>query len=58
LAEGVTAALVAAGVLGLWFPSTRGISVAAVAALTFRFPWLGLLILILSAAAFYLLRIR
>ena len=58
MAEGITAALITAGVLGLWFSTTRAISVAAVAALTFMFPWLGLVILIGSAAAFYVFRIR
>jgi hypothetical protein len=58
LVEGITAALITAGVLGLWFSSTRGISIAAVAALTFLFPWLGVVVLIGSFAAFYLFRIR
>ena len=58
MAEGITAALVAAGVLGLWFSATRGISIAAVAVLTLLYPWLVVPILIASAAAFYRFRIR
>ena len=58
MAEGITAALIAAGALGLWFSATRGISIAAVAVLTFIFPWLVVPILIVSAAAFYRFRIR
>ena len=40
LTPGVVAALITAGFLGLWFPTTRGIAVAALAALTFFYPWL------------------
>jgi hypothetical protein len=58
LAFGITAALIAAAVLGLWFTATRGIAVAAVAALTFLFPWLAAPILIGSVGAFYLFRFR
>ena len=58
MSPGITAALVAAAVLGLWFSTTRGISIAAVAALTLLYPWLVLPILIFSAAAFYRFRIR
>ena len=58
MAEGITAALIAAGVLGMWFSATRAISIAAVAVLTFIFPWLVVPILIVSAAAFYRFRIR
>ncbi len=54
----ITAALVAAGVLGMWFSTTRGISIAAIATLVFMFPWLAVLVLIGSAAAFYLFRIH
>ena len=54
----ITAALVAAGVLGLWFSTTRGISIAAIAILVFLFPWLAVLVLIGSVTAFYLFRIR
>ncbi len=58
MAGGFIAALVTAGVLGLWFSSTRVVSIAAVAALAFLFPWLGALVLIASAVAFYLFRFR
>lgn len=54
----ITAALITAGVLGLWFSSTRILSITAVAILAFGFPWLVVLILIGSAAAFYIFRLR
>ena len=54
----ITAALITAGVLGLWFSSTRILSITAVAILAFVFPWLVVLILIGSAAAFYIFRLR
>jgi len=58
LTASITAALVTAGVLGLWFSSTRGISIGAVAILTFVFPWLVVLVVIGSVLAVYLFRIR
>lgn len=54
----ITGALVVAAVMGLWFSSTRVISIGAIALLVFLHPWLVVLILIGSAAAFYLFRIR
>ena len=54
----ITAALIAAGVLGMWFSTTRAISIAAIAVLVFLFPWLAVLVLIGSVTAFYLFRIR
>ena len=53
----ITAALVTAGVLGLWFASTRPISILAVTALAFFHPWLAVLICIGSAAAFYVFHV-
>lgn len=53
----VTAALVAVGVLGLWFPTTRVFALTAVSVLTFRYPPLGLAIL-LASAGFFLFRNR
>ena len=58
LTAGAIAALITAGFLGLWFSTTRGIAIAAIAALTFFFPWLVVPVLIASVAAFYLFRIR
>lgn len=49
MTEGITSALVAAFVLGLWFPTTRGMSIAAAAILTFIYP--SLLAAILGGAA-------
>lgn len=54
----ITAALITAGVLGLWFASTRILSLTAVAVLVFIFPWLVALILIGSVAGFYFFRVR
>jgi membrane protein implicated in regulation of membrane protease activity len=58
LAVSVTAALIVAGVLGIWFSTTRAISIGAIALLVFLHPWLVVLVLIGSATAFYLFRIR
>lgn len=58
MAVSVTAALIVAAVVGLWFPSTRVISVGAIALLVFLHPWLVVLVLIGSATSFYLFRIR
>jgi hypothetical protein len=58
LAVSVTAALIVAGVVGMWFPSTRVISIGAIALLVFLHPWLVVLVLTGSAAAFFLFRIR
>lgn len=54
----VSAALIVAGVVGLWFSTTRVISIGAIALLVFLHPWLVVLVLCGSAAAFYLFRIR
>jgi hypothetical protein len=58
LAVSVTAALIVASVVGIWFSSTRVISIGAIALLVFLHPWLVVLVLIGSATAFYLFRIR
>jgi len=58
LSLAVTAALVSAGVLGLWFSSTRGIAIMAIAALSFMFPVLAVLILVGSALSFFVFRSR
>ena len=58
MTERVTAALVVAGAMGLWFPSTRGYAILATAALSFIFPWLVIVILLGSAAAIYVHHIR
>lgn len=54
----VTAALIVAGVVGIWFSTTRVISIGAIALLVFLHPWLVMLVFIGSATAFYLFRIR
>ncbi len=58
MAVSVTAALIVAGVVGMWFPSTRVISIGAIALLVFLHPWLVVLVLAGSATAFYLFRIH
>jgi hypothetical protein len=58
LVFGITAALIAAAVLGMWFTSTRVLSITSVAILVFIFPWLVVLVLIGSAAAFYVFRLK
>lgn len=50
----ITAALLAAGSLGLSFSNTRSMAIAAIAALTFVYPWLALLVLPLAGAFIYL----
>jgi hypothetical protein len=42
----------------LWFSTTRGIAIIAIAVLAFFYKWLAVLILAGSAAAFYLFRLR
>ena len=58
MAVSVTAALIVAGVVGIWFSTTRVISIGAIALLVFLYPWLVVLVLVGSATAFYLFRIR
>ena len=53
LTAGAIAALITAGFLGLWFSTTRGIAIAAIAVLTVFFPWLVVPVLIASVAAFF-----
>lgn len=53
MVAGITAALVTAMVLGLWFSSTRGMSIGAAALLTFLYPSLLAPILIGSGIAIY-----
>lgn len=58
MAVSVTAALIVTGVVGIWFSTTRVISIGAIALLVFLHPWLVVLVLTGSAAAFFLFRIR
>ncbi len=58
MAISVTASLTVAGVVGMWFPNTRVISVGALALLVFLHPWLAFVVIAVAAAAFYFLRIR
>ena len=58
ITAGITAALIVAGVLGLSFSSTRGMAIAAIAALTFIYPALVIPILALVGAILFLHHIR
>ena len=54
----IASALISATVLGLWFPTTRGLAIVAVALMAASQPWLVVPIALGSAAAFYLFRVR
>jgi hypothetical protein len=54
----IGSALRTAAFLGLWFPTTRGIAIVAVAIMAAAQPWLVVPIAIGSAAAFYVFRLR
>lgn len=54
MTAGIPAALTTALVMGFWFNSTRPMSIAAAAALTFMYPQLLVLVLIGSALAVWL----
>lgn len=58
MTEGITSTLIVAGVLGIWFPTTRGMGIAALAALAFIYQWMVIVILFGSVAAAYLIRSR
>lgn len=49
----ITAALIAAGILGLAFSSTRGVAIAAIAALTFIYPAIVILVIAGTGVALY-----
>ena len=51
-------AVTAVAVLGFWFSSTRAVALAATGILAAIFSWLAVLILLGSAAAFYLFHLR
>jgi hypothetical protein len=52
------AGLVTACAISFWFPSTRGIGILATALLSIAYPWLSALILLASAASFFLFHVR
>jgi len=58
LTQAITAALIAAGILGLSFNSTRPMAIAAIAALTFIYPALIVLVIAGAGAAIYLNHFR
>jgi hypothetical protein len=56
--ESITAALIAAALLGMWFSATRWIAIAAAAALCLLFPWLVVVVIVGVAWAFHFFKIR
>lgn len=59
MTAGLTAALIVTAALGVSFRTTRGIGIAAIAALCFLFPWLAVAVLIgVCALAYHFLRKR
>jgi hypothetical protein len=50
--SGITAALVVAAALGASFRTTRHIGIAATAALVFMWPWLAVVVLVITVAVF------
>ncbi len=55
---GITSALLVAGLLGLAFSSTRGLAIAAIAALTFIYPVVAILVVAGLGVAIYIKVIR
>ena len=58
MTSSVTAALVVAGILGMSFSSTRPMAIAAVAALTFIYPALVILVIAGAGVSMYLTHFR
>jgi len=56
--DSITAALIAAALLGMWFSATRWIAIAAAAALCLLFPWLVVVVIVGVASAFHFFKIR
>jgi hypothetical protein len=54
----ITAALIAAALLGIWFNATRWISVAAFAVLCLLYPWLVAFVIVGVAWAFFHFKVR
>jgi hypothetical protein len=54
----ITAALIAAALLGIWFNVTRWISITASAALCLLHPWLVVLVIFGVAWAFFHFKVR
>jgi hypothetical protein len=54
LTQALTAALLAAGILGMSFSSTRPVAIAAIAALTFIYPALVTVVIVGAGVAIYL----
>jgi DUF1365 family protein len=58
LTAGLTAALVTVSLTGVWFNTTRAMSIAALAMLCFLHPWLTVLVAAGVAWAFIYFKVR
>jgi hypothetical protein len=58
LTASITAALIAAALLGIWFSVTRWIAIAAFAALCFLYPWLVVFVILGVGWAFCHFKLR
>lgn len=54
----MTAALVTISAVGIWFPTTRWLSVSALALLCAQYPWTTVPILVGVGVAFYYFKLR
>ena len=54
----MTAALIAAAILGMSFGPTRWLGIGATALLTFAYPWLIAVVIVATAATFYVSHLR
>lgn len=55
---GLTAPLITAAILGMCFGQTRWLGIAATALLTLHHPWLVIVVIPITAAMFYVLKLR
>jgi hypothetical protein len=56
--DSITAALVVAGALGLWFSTTRLMAVCSLALLCAFRPWLAALVIFGVSLAFYIFKVH
>lgn len=55
---GLTAPLLTAAILGMCFGPTRWLGISATALLTLHHPWLVIVVISITAAMFYVLKLR
>jgi hypothetical protein len=58
LTASITAALIAAALLGIWFSMTRWLAITAFAALCFQYPWLVVFVILGVGWAFFHFKLR